>query len=361
MKIRKILSFALIIIMLFSVFASCSKPKDESEGPLDPKNPVSITLWHYYVGDLAQALELAVSEFNSTTGKESGVVVEAIAKGTITELGEAVTQSATDVITAEPMPDIFSSYADKATELDALGVLCDLKQLFTEEQLEGYVSDFLQDGIIGGKLIVMPVVKSTELLYINDTTWRNFAAATGTDKSALTTWEGVYETAREYYNWTDSQTEDIPWDGSAFIGVDSLANYIVVGAKQLGLEVISADEQSTVLDITVLHRIFSTYYNGYSLGYFDSVSKFRSDDIKSGDIIAYVASSSGAANFPTWIEVDNARMPIDFAGQTYPHFEGGESYAIQQGAGMCIAKNTPAKEAGAALFLAWFTDVTQNT
>ena len=45
--------------------------------------------------------------------------------------------------------------------------------------------------------------------------------------------EGITETARQYYEWTDAQTPDIPDDGKAFFGRDAFANYMIIGARQL--------------------------------------------------------------------------------------------------------------------------------
>ena len=53
-------------------------------------------------------------------------------------------------------------------------------------------------------------------------------------KSDLETVEGLVDTAEKYYNWTDEQTEE-PDDGKAFFGRDAMANYMFVGAKQLGV------------------------------------------------------------------------------------------------------------------------------
>lgn len=49
-----------------------------------------------------------------------------------------------------------------------------------------------------------------------------FAAATGADDSAFATVEGITETARQYYEWTDAQTPDIPDDGKAFLAATRL-------------------------------------------------------------------------------------------------------------------------------------------
>lgn len=356
---------ALAVIALLGVIAvqfGCTQ--GQTGGVLDPKNPVTVTLWHYYVGENQEAIEQAVSTFNQTQGLQKGVIVEAIAMGSIADLEAAVTDAAMGVINAQPMPDLFSSYSDKALEIDALDMLVDLNAYFTQEERALYVNDFLSDGILHeGKLLVLPIVKSTELLYLNATAWEEFALETQASLAALESWEEIYDTARAYYTWIDAKTPEIPWDGKGLIGIDSLANYIIIASKQLGLNVIDAAAEgggAAVLDEAVLRRVFEVYYKGMCMGYFDAVGKFRSDDIKAEDLAAYVGSSSSAAYFPTWIERDNARFPIAFTALPYPTFEGGQPYAVQQGAGMCLAKTTQAEQEGAVLFLKWFTEPSQN-
>ena len=361
--VARFISLALAAALLLCACgpaASGGQPTPGEEG-LDPANPITLTLWHYYVGENQQALESAVSAFNQTIGIEKGVIVDAVAKGSIAELEEAVTASAMGIINAEPMPDLFSSYPDKAMEIDALDMVCDLGAYFTQEEKDLYVQGFLADGIFeGDRFLLVPIVKSTELLYLNDTGWQAFAAAGGYEEGNLATWEGLYEAARAYYQWTDAETPDTAWNGRGLMGFDSVANYVIIGCKQLGVDVIDAAGRQAVLDETALRRLFEVYYQGIALGYFDAVGKFRSDDIKSGDLIAYVGSSSSAAYFPTWIEQDSAQADIAFQALGYPVFQGGEAYAIQQGAGMCVANTGPARQAGAAIFLKWFTAVAQN-
>ncbi len=328
---------------------------------LNPQEPVTITLWHYYAGQNQQALEAAVDEFNQTLGIERGVIVQAVSKGSISQLEEEVTNSAMGVINSQEMPDMFSSYPDKAIEIDALGMISDLNEYFTEEERAMYVDSFMQDGASSdGRLLMVPIVKSTELLYLNATEWEEFAQSEGASAENLATWETLYETAKSYYMWTDEQTPDTAWDGTGFVGFDSLANFIIIGSKQLGLDVIDAQIEGASLDEEVLRRIFDIYCGGMSLGYFYAGEGFRSDDIKSGELVSFIGSSSGAAYFPTWIERDNERVDIDFEAFAYPVFEGAQPYAIQQGAGMCVSKSTPQRQEGAALFLKWFTQTAQN-
>ena len=248
-----------------------------------------------------------------------------------------------------------------AAKIDELGKLCNLNDYFSESEKSLYVEEFLNDGQFDGeRLLILPIVKSTELLYVNETAWNQFASVNGIDANKLSSWEGVYAAAQAYYQWTDAQTPEIAGDGKSLMGVDSVANYVIIGNKQLGVEVIDGENQQVVLDRAAMKKIFDTYYGGISLGYFNAVGKFRSDDIKAGDLAAYVGSSSGAAYFPTWIEKDNTQQPIDFQALSYPVFDGGSPYAIQQGAGMSVANSTPEKQEGATVFLKWFTSEAEN-
>lgn len=362
---RRLKQIALLLaIMLLTGCAPVDKDANGLKSDLSPKNPVVVTLWHYYVGENQLALEQAVTTFNQTVGVSKGVIVDPIAKGSISELEGAITNSVKGVINSDPMPQIFSSYPDKALEIDKYGILVDLNDYFTEEQQAAYVSDFLADGTFDeGRILTLPIVKSTELTYVNATSWEEFTQAEKYDTDDLGTWEALYETARAYYNWTDAKTPDDLWDGTALMGFDSVANFIITGSKQLGLDIIDAQSGEAgcaVLDQEVMRQLFDIYYPAISMGYFGAEGKFRSDDIKTGDMIAYVGSSSSAAYFPTWIEKDMTQEPISFHALPYPTFENGKSYAIQQGAGMCVTASTPAQQEGSALFLKWFTGYEHN-
>lgn len=364
---------AVLLVIALSLSAGCaaqpSAPAEQSGeasqasagGSLSQDDPVTVTLWYYYTGETQNALNEAVTTFNQTVGRDNGVIVNAVAKGSLQELEEDVTDSAKGVINSEEMPNIFSCYADKAMELDELDALCDLNAYFTQEEQEEYVKGFIDDGIFDGRLLVLPIVKSTELLYINKTALDEFSAANpgAVTDDTLKTWEGLYGLSKAYYEWTDDATAEA-WDGKGFMGIDELANFLIISNKQLGIDLLDGDTATVNFDEAVLKKIFTLYYSAMSLGYFDEVSKFRSDDVKSGDLAAYVGASSSAAYFPTFIEVDNQESEIELQAAAYPLFEGGEPFTIQQGAGMAVAKADSAAEEASCIFLKWFTDVQQN-
>ncbi len=336
---------------------SCSSSLDKSV--LKQNSPVTVTLWHYYSGETKLAFEKLVNEFNSTIGLEKGIVIDAISKGGVSGLELELTNAAKGVVNAEEMPDMFTVYDDKIIELDSYGKVCDLNQYFSDEELTKYVDDFIHKSA-DDRLLSIPIVKGTEVFFANKTELDKFLIETDFNYDNVNTWEDYYELSQDYYKWTDAKTPDIKWDGKSFMGIDSVANYIIATNKQLGIDIIDGHEGTINLDKEVLYRIFDIYYKGISLGYFNAVGAFRSDDIKASDLVAYVGSTTSVDYFPTSIITDEETIDIQMLVNYYPVFQGGESYAIQQGAGMSVANSTPEKQESASVFLKWFTEPSQN-
>lgn len=358
---RKFIKTKICILLSITIFISGCSAFSGEETALDPKNPVVVTLWHYYAGDNKLQIEKAVDEFNQTVGIEKGVIIDSVGKGSLSDLETELSAAANGDLNAEAMPDIFSSYRDKLIEIDSLDLVADLKEYFKEEDIDKYIPGFINDGYTDdGRLINIPIVKSTEVLYMNQTAYDKYVSEAGGDISKMSTWEDLFDTARNYYKYTDALSPETMWDGNGFIGIDVVANFVIIGCKQLGVEIIDGNEGVINIDKTALRKIFDFYYNGTVLGYVDAVGKFRADDIKSGELVSYIGSSSGASYFPTWIEHDNTQVPIKFMALSYPIFEGRDVVSVQQGAGMSIAKSTPAKQEGAALFLKWLTQPERN-
>ena len=323
---------------------------------MDPKNPVSIEIWHYYNGPQKIAFDEAVNEFNETVGLEQGIIVEAFNQGNISQLIENVLNAANKKVGAGDVPDIYAAYPDTAYQVDKLGLVASLDQYLTEEELSAYFPGYLEEGRFDeqGNLKIFPIAKSTEIMMLNKTDWDKFAAATGASLDTLKTMEGVTETAKSYYEWSD---------GKAFFGRDAMANYFVVGCKQLGVDIFSVKNGtvSVNLDEAVMRKLWDNYYVPYVNGYFAAYRKFRSDDVWNGDIIALVGSTSGAAYFPDKITVNDVdKYPIEGIALPAPVFADGSAYAVQQGAGMVVSKSTPEKEYAATVFLKWFTETERN-
>ncbi|MEG2857804.1 MAG: extracellular solute-binding protein, partial [Clostridia bacterium] len=194
-------------------------------------------------------------------------------------------------------------------------------------------------------------------LIVNKTYCDIFAKERGAYFSFFKTFEGIRALAKKYYEWTDAATAK-PNDGKAFFGRDAMANYLIIGAKQLGNDLVSTDNGKIALNIdrAVMRKLWDNFYVPFISGYFDANGKFRTDDAKTGDIIALVGSTTGASYFPKKVvAADDASYDIDTMVLPLPVFEGGTPYTAQQGAGMVVTKQDELHEIASVMFLKWFT------
>lgn len=367
MKKNKILCAALAAVMITCTFSGCGKKEnnEKKEELLDANDPVTVTIWHYYNGVQQTQFDRMVKDFNDTVGFEKGIIVEAYSKSSIGELAESVLGSIDNEPGADNPPDIFATYAETAYVLDQKGVLVDLKQYLTDDEIEQYIPEYMSEGTFSGSEIkIFPTAKSTEIMMLNKTDWDKFAEAEGVSTDDLATIEGVVETAEKYYNYTDALTPDVENDGKAFFGRDSLANYMYIGAKQLGEEYVTVDgDGNATVSISkeTLRRLWDNYYVPYLKGYFTAQSRYRSDDAKTGSLISLVCSTSGAAYFPNEVTIDDDySYPIENLVLPVPLFEDSEPYIVQQGAGMSVIKSDSSKEYASITFLKWFTEEERN-
>lgn len=365
MKFNKKVVICMIMI-LSMLLGGCGAGSGSSvkTAKLDPKNPTKVTVWHYYNGDQLEAFNTLVDEFNSTVGKKEGIYVEGSNYGTVNELKDSIIAAVQHKTGAKAVPSIFAGYADTAYEVDKLGYAVDLNEYLTQEERDKYIKSYIEEGEFSddGSLKILPTAKSTEIFMLNKTDWDKFAKATGADLEDLKTIEGLTKTAQAYYEWTDSLTKETN-DGKAFFGRDAMANYFLIGARELGTEIFSVKDGKATLnfDKEVIRKLWDNYYVPFVKGYFAASGKFRSDDINTGNILSFVGSSAGATFFPDEVIVnDTESYPIDMEVMEAPKFDGGEDYAVQQGAGMVVTKTDDKQIYASVEFMKWFTEDERN-
>lgn len=366
MKYNKHMAAAAAGLILASALTGCSDTGFQKyEKQLNKNAPAVITIWHYYNGVQQTQFDEMISEFNNTVGMEKGIIVEAFSKNSVKELSDSIIASVNRDAGADDIPDIFGTYAETAYTVDQKGMLADMSKYFTADELGEYVDQYINEGTFSdGSLKIFPIAKSTEVLMLNKTDWDKFANAEGVDLDSFSTWESLADAAEKYYNYTDALTPDVPNDGHALFGRDSIANYMIVGAKQLGNEFIHQNSDGTVdvvSDKATVRKIWDNYYVPFVKGYYAAESRFRSDDMKTGEIISMVCSNSAASYCPTEVTLDDDyTYPIEVAVLPVPNFEGYDPYIVQQGAGMSVIKSDEKKEYACAVFLKWFTSEEQN-
>lgn len=352
---RKVVLCLLGATLAASLFSGCSGKKSD---------PVTVTVWTYYNGDQLDAFNDLTEKFNDTVGKKDGITVETKSLGTAEDLEQNVLAAVNGEVGASEVPNIFSAYSDTAYTMDQKDMLVDLSDYLTDKEKDEYVEEYLKEGDFSndGSIKIFPVAKSTELLFLNDTDWQKFAKETGAQYEDLQTVEGLVETAEKYYNWTDSQTPKAD-DGKALFGRDAMANYLLVGAKELGCDIFEVKDGKMTLnfDEDVIRKLWDNYYVPYVKGYFSASGRFRSDDVKTGNVLGYVGSTSSATFFPTEVSDDSGDAhEIKLKVLPCPKFKDGDDYAVQQGAGMVVTKSSEDEVKASIKFLKWFTQSENN-
>ena len=347
-----------LLAMLATVF--CLPGCGDSQ-ILNPKKPVTVTMWHNYGGDMQETMDYLIDQFNSTVGKEKGILVDVTAISSSSELNESLGMIANGDPGAPDMPDIFTGYPKIAVQFQEKGLLANLDNYFTAEEQAAYVEAFLTEGrLADGGLYVFPLAKSTEILYVNQTLFDRFAAATGADAKQLSSFEGIAALARSYYDWTDAATPDVLNDGKQFYAADSWFNVAEVGMAQLGGNLFD-ESGALALENAAYAHIFETLYFPAAKGGFAIYDGYSSDLAKTGDLVCSTGSSAGILFYGDTITYpDGTVEAVEYSILPYPTFAGGENVALQRGGGLMVAKTDARTEYAAAVFIKWLTASAQN-
>lgn len=361
-KRRPVLAALAVVVCVFTlVSASCGGGGDNRKPPLE------LTLWHYYNGTQLVAFDAMIREFNETLGRETGVYIQAVSQGNVNSLTEKVMRSASGGPGTEPLPDIFSAYGDSALYAYNMGLTVNLEDYLSQSDISEYVESFMDEGRFppNYNYTIFPVAKSSEIFYMDKNAWDELVEAYGRPEltiESLSTWEGITAAAEIYYNHTASEAFSKAL-GKPFFGLDSAANFIIVSMYQQGVKLVDYKNGELVfnLDKAALKRTFDLYYNSTVKGYFGADGRFRSDDAKTGYLVAYVGATSSSRYFPNIVTLsDTSTRETALITLTMPVFSGAKKAAIQQGAGMVVTKSESAREKAAVEFLKWFTETNRN-
>ena len=101
---------ALILTLAFALLLASCTAEGTKTANLDPNNPTTITVWHYYNGDQQSSFNSLIEKFNQTQGKEKGIVVEASSQGAVKDLEDNVLAAADGKVGAGDVPNIFAAY-----------------------------------------------------------------------------------------------------------------------------------------------------------------------------------------------------------------------------------------------------------
>ena len=347
-------------LLRYSLFGLAAVMSTTGCGKLTAKEPVTVTIWHVYGGQAESPLNDMIAHFNETVGKEKNIQVQVGSVSNTNTIHENVLSSAFGDPGAEELPDMFVSYPKTVLAMPDETVLVDYNDYFTEEELSGFVPPFLTEGQINGRQLILPVAKSTEIMFVNETAFDRYAKESGATLADLETWEGVFRLAKDYTEWTDGQTPDIPGDGKPFFVHDYHFNYFQVGVESLGEQFFTEDGTALAFG-PAFDRVWAPYADAAIRGGVWLQGGYATEPLRTGDSIVSVASSASVLYYSNTVTyADNTTEKVNIISMPCPVFEKGEKLVMQRGAGICTVKSTPDREKACMTFLKWLTDPERN-
>ncbi|MCR5458969.1 MAG: extracellular solute-binding protein [Acetatifactor sp.] len=313
------------------------------------KEPVTITIWHVYGGQTDSPLNTLIEEFNESVGKEEGIRIQVSGVSNTNNIHDAVLRAANKEPGASELPDLFIAYPKTVLAMPDTSILVDYNDYFSPDELRGYVREFLKEGEIEERLLVFPVAKSTEIMFVNKTLFDRFSKETGAKLEDLSTWQGLFQLAERYFEWSGGKT---------FFVHDYWFNYFQVGVTSLGQNFFEGDRLNYG---EAFQTAFDTLAEAAVNGAVWMQEGYATEPLRTGDAVVSVASSASVLYYEDQITyADNHSEPIELIAMPVPNFENGQKLVMQRGAGFCILKSTPERETAAVTFLKWLTKPENN-
>lgn len=356
---KRVLKIASVLLPLAVLLTGC---KMEQQTESNTKEPVKITFWHYYNDVQKNGLDEIIAEYNDTEGREKNITVEAVGLGAIDDIVTKVASVLKNQDSGLKKPNMFLAYRDTLQEIQKQSpdALLNYYDYFTKEELDSYYPDFLEEGRFGDALYIMPVAKSTELLFMNETSLDAFFSENPQySAKSLETWESLAAMAEAFYDWTDARTPDVLNDGRALIGLDNFTNYFIAQHHALGAPIYVTGKDGRVsftLKEDNIKKLFENYYIPYTKGYYGGSEKYCSDDVRQDHLQGYIGSVSSVSYFPeTVYDKNDSETAIEMGIYPYPYFEEAKKTAVSQGAGIVALKGSEQENEAVADFIQWIS------
>lgn len=343
---KKAIALILTLLTLMPLLGGCGE-----KSALDPENPVTLTMWHVYGEQADSPMNRLVEEFNRTVGKEQGILIHVTLMSSTAQIGQKLLDAQAQTPGVPDMPDLFFCHSNNAEELGAENLL-NWKTLFTEEELKAYVPGFLEDGMVGDELCVFPVSKSTQLLFVSGTQFDRFAADTGCTYEDLATWEGFFDTAAKYYDWSG---------GKAFCALDYLIRAVELDAMEQGGENFYTSEGWYDFDNAALKSAYMALAESYAQGHILVSDLYANTQMMTGEVAAGLGSTASILYYNDTVTYpDNTSEPMDLRILPMPKAAGKDLMITQAGVGLCAYKTTDQKAEAAKVFARWLTEPARN-
>ena len=336
---KKLFLFALLCLVL--LVAGCG----DDTSKLNPNNPVTLNMWHVYGSQTKSPLNDAIQRFNETEGKQKGVIVKVVSVSNSSAIDRALLASAAKEPGSVPMPDLFTAYPRIMTKLDTK-LLLPWEQYLTKEDLAIYRHDFLKEGYYKEHLYMLPIAKSTELLFLNQTFMDRFLAAKNLEHSNLADYDTLFALCSQYYKWSG---------GKQMFQINDFYHYFLTNMASLGEDFILNGKPNFTSE--KFKRIYRPMAEAAIAGGLCTEKGYASDRWKTGEVISNVGSTAGILYLRNYVtHADNSREAITTSFLPSPSFKeaADKKILLQRGTGLFALQNKDErKNQAAAVFAKW--------
>ncbi len=343
---KKAIYVILAAALMLAAFCGCG-----GDSALNAKDPVTLTMWHVYGEQADSPMNQLVDEFNRTVGQENGVVIDVTLMSSTAQIGEKLLDAQRGTPGVPSMPDLFFCHNNNVAELGAENLL-DWNDMFETAELERYIPAFLEDGMVDGHLSVFPVSKSTHVLCVAGCQFDRFAADTGVSYDDLATWDGFFDVAEKYYDWSG---------GQPFCALDYLIRAVELHAISLGDEDFYTQDGWYDFDNETFKASWMRFAEALGKGHILVSDLYSNTQVMTGEVPAGLGSSAAILYYNDTVTYpDNSSEPMELHVLPMPKTDGCDRLVTQAGVGLCAYKTTDQKAEAAALFARWLTEPERN-
>ena len=312
---------------------------------LNPNNPVTLNIWHVYGSQTKSPLNDAIQRFNETEGKQRGVIVKVVSVSNSSAIDKALLASAAKEPSSVPMPDLFTAYPRFMTKLDCK-LLLPWEKYLSKEDLAIYRSDFLKEGQYKDHLYMLPIAKSTELLFVNQTFMDRFLKANNLTQAKLSDYDTLFALCQRYYQWSG---------GKQMFQINDFYHYFLTNMAALGEDFVQKGKPNFTSE--KFKRIYRPMAEAAIAGGLCTEKGYASDRWKTGEVISNVGSTAGILYLRNYVtHADNSREAITTSFLPSPSFKeaADKKILLQRGTGLFALQNKDErKNQAAAVFAKW--------
>ena len=342
---RRFFVFILAAICALSQLTGCSSMDRPSS-----ENPVTLTIWHVYGSQTKSPFNTAIDEFNNTVGKENGITVNVVSVTSSSAIDKALAASVNGEPGAEELPDLFTAYP-RVAQIVGTDRLLAWDRYFSGQELSDFKQEFLQEGYFDSRLLMLPIAKSTEALYLNKTLFVDFSAQTGASMEQLQSFEGLFAAANVYYDWSG---------GKNFVQLNDFYHYAMLGTMAYGGEFIR--DGKLQLDDPVFETVWKQLARAAIYGGVCLDDGYAATRWKTVEIISNIGSTADILYQPDQvIYPDNTTRTVEIISMPYPVFSDDAANVVHRGGGLFAIKSSDErKNYAAAVFAKWLTEQNNN-